>query len=150
MITESKILNRKLLKSGHKIDQSLLWMIVLMSAFSLMMIYLASIAYAAHDGGDQWFYLGRQAIFFEHGRGRTGLVAAKIPMARWKKWTPWILLFSLFLLVVVLFAGREINGAKRWIHLGPVNLQPTEIFRIGDYSLFGAAFSPAAPDFEAV
>ena len=59
MITESKILDRKLLKSGHKIDQSLLWMIVLMSSFSLMMIYSASIAYAAHDGGDQWFYLGR-------------------------------------------------------------------------------------------
>ncbi len=54
MITESKILDRKLLKSGHKIDQSLLWMIVLMSAFSLMMIYSASIACAAHDGCDQW------------------------------------------------------------------------------------------------
>lgn len=129
MITESKILDRKLLKSGHKIDQSLLWMIVLMSAFSLMMIYSASIAYAAHDGGDQWFYLGRQAIFLSTGAA-AGLVAAKIPMARWKKWTPWILLFSLFLLVVVLFAGREINGAKRWIHLGPVNLQPTEIFKL--------------------
>ena len=129
MITESKILDRKLLKSGHKIDQSLLWMIVLMSSFSLMMIYSASIAYAAHDGGDQWFYLGRQAIFLSTGAA-AGLVAAKIPMARWKKWTPWILLFSLFLLVVVLFAGREINGAKRWIHLGPVNLQPTEIFKL--------------------
>ena len=129
MITESKILDRKLLKSGHKIDQSLLWMIVLMSAFSLMMIYSASIAYASHDGGDQWFYLSRQALFLSAG-ALAGLVAAKIPMARWKKWTPWILLFSLFLLVLVLFVGREINGAKRWIHLGPVNLQPTEIFKL--------------------
>ena len=32
--------------------------------------------------------------------------------------------------MVVLFVGREINGATRWIHLGPVNLQPTELFKL--------------------
>lgn len=129
MITESKILDRKILRSGHKTDQSLLWMVVLMVSFSLLMIYSASIAYAAHDGGDQWFYLSRQAMFLTAG-ALAGLIAFKIPMAKWKKYTPWILLLSLLLLVAVLVVGREINGAKRWIHLGPVNLQPTEIFKL--------------------
>ncbi len=41
-----------------------------------------------------------------------------------------ILFGSLLLLVAVLFVGREINGAKRWIHVGPINLQPTEIFKL--------------------
>lgn len=129
MITESKLLDRKLLKNGHKIDQSLLWMLVLMLSFSLLMIYSASVAYAEHDGGSQWFYLSRQAIFLGLGT-LCSLMAAKVSMARWKKWTPWILVFSLFLLLLVLFLGREINGAKRWIHLGPVNLQPTEVFKL--------------------
>lgn len=53
MNTESKLLDRKILRSGHKIDQSLLWMVVLMVSFSLLMIYSASIAYAAQDGGDK-------------------------------------------------------------------------------------------------
>lgn len=129
MNTESKILDRKILRSGHKIDQSLLWLIVLMLSFSLVMIYSASIAYAEHDGGAKWFYLGRQALFLLIG-GIGGLVVFAVPMAKWKKWTPWILLFSLLLLIVVLVVGRNINGAKRWIHIGPFNLQPTEVFKL--------------------
>ena len=129
MNTESKLLDRKILRSGHKIDQSLLWMVVLMVSFSLLMIYSASIAYAAQDGGDKCFYLSRQAVFLVAG-GIAGSIAAKIPMAKWKKWTPIILTFSLALLVAVLFMGREINGAKRWIHMGPVNVQPSEIFKL--------------------
>ena len=85
MNTESKLLDRKILRSGHKIDQSLLWMVVLMVSFSLLMIYSASIAYAAQDGGDKWFYLSRQAVFLVAG-GIAGSIAAKIPMAKWKKW----------------------------------------------------------------
>ncbi len=69
-----------------------------------MMIYSASIAYAAHDGGDQWFYLGRQAIFLSTGAA-AGLVAAKIPMARWKKMDAVDFAVQPVLLVVVLFAG---------------------------------------------
>lgn len=129
MITESKILDRKILRSGHKTDQSLLWMVVLMASFSLLMIYSASIAYASHDGGDQWFYLSRQAMFLAIG-ALAGFTAFKIPLAKWKKYTPLVLLASVLLLVAVLLVGREINGAKRWIHFGPVNLQPTEVFKL--------------------
>ena len=129
MITESKLLDRKILKSGHRIDQSLLWMVVLMVSFSLLMIYSATIAYAAQDGGEKWFYLIRQALFLTAGAAAGG-AASQIPMVRWKKWTPTILVFSLILLVAVLFLGREINGARRWIHIGPVNMQPSEIFKL--------------------
>ena len=53
-----------------------------------------------------------------------------MPLSLWKKLTPFILFGSLLLLAAVLFLGREINGAKRWIHVGPINLQPTEIFKL--------------------
>ncbi|QNT57888.2 cell division protein FtsW [Neisseria musculi] len=143
MITESKILDRKILRSGHKTDQSLLWMVILMVSFSLLMIYSASIAYAAHDGGDQWFYLSRQAAFLGTG-ALAGLAAFKVPMAKWKKYTPWILFAALLLLAAVLAVGREINGAKRWIHLGPVNLQPTEIFKLATILYLSSFFTRRA------
>lgn len=129
LISESKLLDRKLLRRGHTYDVSLLWMIVLMTSFSLMMVYSASIAYAGHDGGSKYFYLLRQASFLAAG-GLFAWLAAKMPLSLWKKLTPFILFGSLLLLVAVLFLGREINGAKRWIHLGPINLQPTEMFKL--------------------
>ena len=129
LISESKLLDRKLLRRGHTYDVSLLWMIVLMTSFSLMMVYSASIAYAGHDGGSKYFYLSRQAVFLAAG-GLFAWLAAKMPLSLWKKLTPFILFGSLLLLAAVLFLGREINGAKRWIHVGPINLQPTEIFKL--------------------
>ena len=57
----SKFLDRSIVRSGQKIDMSLLWMVVLMTAFSLMMIYSASIAYAAGEEGTKWSFVLKQA-----------------------------------------------------------------------------------------
>jgi cell division protein FtsW len=129
MITESRLLDRNLLRRGDTFDQSLLWMVVLMASFSLIMVYSASIAYAQHDGGSTYYYLIRQAVFLLSG-GLFGCVAARIPLRTWKKLTPLVLLFSIMLLIVVLVMGREINGARRWINVGMINIQPTEVFKL--------------------
>lgn len=129
MITESRLLDRKLLRRGDTFDQSLLWMVVLMASFSLIMVYSASIAYARHDGGSTYFYLIRQGVFLLCG-GLLGCIAARIPLRTWKKLTPLVLLFSILLLILVLVMGREINGARRWINVGMVNTQPTEVFKL--------------------
>lgn len=128
MITQSRLLDRKLLRRGDTFDQSLLWMVALMLSFSLVMVYSASIAYATHDGGSPYFYLIRQAIFLAIG-SFLGLIVLRIPLRVWKKLTPIVLVCSLVLLIIVLF-GREINGAKRWIPLGTFNIQPTELFKL--------------------
>ena len=129
MITESRLLDRKLLRRGDTFDQSLLWMVVLMLSFSLVMVYSASIAYATHDGGSPYFYLYRQAIFLTAGSFLAG-IAMKVPLRTWKKMTPIILFLSLILLILVLVLGREINGAKRWIHISVFNIQATELFKM--------------------
>ncbi|MDF7676705.1 putative lipid II flippase FtsW [Neisseriaceae bacterium ESL0693] len=129
MITQSRLLDRKLLRRGDSFDQSLLWMVILMLSFSLVMVYSASIAYATHDGGSPYFYLVRQAIYLGAG-SFLALIAVRIPLRTWKKLTPFILVGSLILLIMVLVLGREINGAKRWIHFGSFNVQPTELFKL--------------------
>lgn len=63
MISLSKMLDRPIARDGRKFDVSLLWMVVLMTTFSLVMIYSASIAYAASDGGSQFSFVSKQAMF---------------------------------------------------------------------------------------
>jgi len=53
-------------------------------------------------------------------------------MQRWEKLAPWLLLASLVLLVVVLIpgVGKGVNGARRWISLGVMNFQPSELAKL--------------------
>ncbi|MFC5919906.1 putative lipid II flippase FtsW [Neisseria weixii] len=145
----SKILDRQIVRSGQKIDVSLLWMIILMTAFSLLMIYSASIAYAAAEGGDQFSFLYKQAGFIVLGVIVCGVISL-FKMAAWKKFMPWYFALCGILLIVVLGVGREINGATRWIHIGPVNLQPTEMFKLAAVLYLASLFTRKAEVLQSV
>ena len=140
MISLSKILDRPISRSGQKFDTSLLWMTVLMTVFSLVMIYSASIAYAAAEGGTQFSFVGKQAMFILF------TVAICLPlfllkMSFWRRIIPFYFAVSGLLLLLVLFVGREINGATRWIHIGPLNLQPTEFFKLATVLYLSSLFT---------
>lgn len=140
MISLSKLLDRPISLDGRKFDVSLLWMVILMTAFSLVMIYSASIAYAASEGGNQFSFVSKQAMFI--GASVLGCLGLSLlSMSFWRKIIPFYFAFSAILLVVVLFVGREINGATRWIHIGPVNLQPTELFKLATVLYLSSLFT---------
>ncbi len=140
MISLSKMLDRPIARDGRKFDVSLLWMVVLMTTFSLVMIYSASIAYAASDGGSQFSFVSKQAMFILF------TVAMCLPlfllkMSFWRRIIPFYFVISGLLLLLVLFVGREINGATRWIHIGPLNLQPTEFFKLATVLYLSSLFT---------
>ncbi len=149
MISLSKILDRPISRSGQKFDTSLLWMTVLMTVFSLVMIYSASIAYAAAEGGTQFSFVGKQALFVAVGVS-VCIGLSFISMNTWKKLMPWYFGFSGLLLLLVLFLGREINGATRWIHAGPVNIQPTELFKLAVVLYLSSLFTRKAEVLQSV
>ncbi|MDO5058684.1 MAG: putative lipid II flippase FtsW [Neisseria sp.] len=128
-ISEKQVFRDKPLTDGYAYDRSLLWLTVLMTAFSLLMIYSASIVVAAAENGSSWYFFNRQIAFLAIGV-LAGFAAFAIGMPRWQRHSKKILLFALFLLLLVLVVGRNINGATRWIHVGPANIQPTEIFKL--------------------
>lgn len=127
-ISEQKVFGSKPLLDGSY-DRSLLWVVILMTAFSLLMIYSASIVEAEYKHGNSWYYFQRQIGFIAVGI-LAGLTAFAANMRRWREHSKKFLVLALFLLVLVLLVGRNINGAVRWIHVGPANIQPTEIFKL--------------------
>src|SRR5690606_1813517 len=60
----------------------------------------------------------------------TALLAFQVPMARWEKFAPRLFGPSIVLMVLVLMVGKGVNGAHRWIPLGVMNFQPSELGKL--------------------
>jgi len=100
----------------------------------LVMVYSASIAMAEADkaaGHQSTYFLIRQTIFIVIGLV-AGFVTFQIPIAWWQKVAPYLFLFGLGLLVLVLIPGigRNVNGSQRWLSLFVMNLQPSEFMKL--------------------
>lgn len=55
---------------------------------------------------------------------------AQIPPRRYHQWAPWLFAFGVLLLLVVLIIGKIGHGAQRWLVLGPMRFQPSEIMKL--------------------
>jgi cell division protein FtsW len=114
------------------------------------MVYSASIATAeasAYTGYRPWYFLARHALFVGAGLA-AGMVAFQVPIKVWRALAPYLFIAGAALLVAVLVPGigRAINGSKRWLSLGIVNLQPSEFMKLfvvlyaSSYAVRRAAF----------
>ncbi len=120
--------------SVREFDLPLLWAGLLLMLFGLVMVYSASIALpdsSRFASLRTTHHLTRHVIALVIGLG-CGLVAFAIPVQRWQKAAPWLFVFGLLLLVLVLVPGigKVVLGARRWIPLGPLNLQPSELMKL--------------------
>ena len=112
-------------------DQALLWVTVALLAFGLVMVYSASIAMPDNPKFARYahtYFLTRHAFFLVISFV-AALITFQVPVALWEKAAPWLFVASLVLLVVVLIpaVGKGVNGARRWIGLGFMSFQPSEL-----------------------
>ena len=117
-----------------ELDGLLLWPAVGLLLLGLVMVYSSSIAMAEGSrftGNQSAYFLFRHAVFLAIGLV-AGLMAFQIPLRLWQQAAPWLFLagVALLLLVLVPHVGRSVNGAQRWIGLGPINLQPSELMKL--------------------
>lgn len=92
-------------------------------------ILSASSVLGLRETGDGLFYFKRQILWF--GVGAVGLVsAALMPIRWWRRLAFPLFAITLVLLVAVLFVGVRANGATRWLQVGPVTIQPSEIAKL--------------------
>ena len=120
--------------STQEFDAWLLWPALMLLLFGLVMVYSASIATAEGSkftGYQSAYFLVRHGIFVSIGL-IAGVVAFQIPLRVWQQAAPWLFVvgFLLLLAVLVPHVGRSVNGAQRWLPLGPVNLQPSELTKL--------------------
>ena len=97
----------------------------------LVMVASASIGVSDRELGMPFYYFQRQLMFV--GLGLVGaMVAMTIPTAVWEKYSMVLLGVGIALLVVVLVPGigHEVNGSRRWLRLGFMNFQVSELARV--------------------
>ena len=125
-------------------DVSLAWSGLLLIAFGLVMVYSASIAMAeasAHTGYHAWYFLVRHALFVAVGFVAAA-IAFQIPTKAWQRLAPWLFVAGVALLIAVLIPGigKSVNGARRWLPLVIVNVQPSEFMKLAAV-LYAASYA---------
>lgn len=120
--------------SMKEYDQPLVWVTLLLLLSGLVMVYSASVSlpdspkyanYKTHH------FLIRQAAFICIGLF-LGLLAFRVKIEQWQKAAPMLFVVALGLMVLVLIPGigKGVNGARRWIGFGGINLQPSEVLKL--------------------
>nr|WP_302174959.1 putative lipid II flippase FtsW [uncultured Hydrogenophaga sp.] len=115
-------------------DQPLAWVAVALLAWGLVMVYSASVALPDNPrfaNYAQTHFLIRHTFSIAVGL-IAALVAFQFPLRAWERMAPWLFALALLLLVLVLipFIGKGVNGARRWISLGVMNFQPSELAKL--------------------
>lgn len=110
-------------------DRQLVWISLGLMLTGLVMVTSASFPISTRLTDQPFHFMFRHAIFLLLAIS-TSAVILQVPLKRWLEFSTWLLLLSIFLLIVVLVAGKSVNGASRWIPLGLFNLQPAEVAKL--------------------
>ncbi len=124
-------------------DQALVWCVICLLALGLVMVYSASVAlpespkYARYS---PTFFLGRHALSLGIAFV-AALVVVQVPVSAWEKWAPRLFVVALLLLALVIVpgVGKGVNGARRWLPMGVMNFQPSELAKLA-MAMYAASY----------
>jgi cell division protein FtsW len=101
--------------------------VAILACLGVTIVGSASMSIASADFNDP-FYFFRRHLIYVFMAITASIVVANMPLSFWRRWMPVILIIAAVLLVLVLTPlGRRVNGSARWIGLGPLTIQPSEI-----------------------
>ena len=121
--------NPFMLKNAPPCDLPFTLLVLALALFGTVMVFSAGYAYAYARYDDGSYFIKRQIIWLLLGL-ITMYLASHVKPAFFKAVTPIIYVVTLVLLFLVLIIGFVGNGAKRWISIGPITIQPSEIAKI--------------------
>lgn len=115
-------------------DISFFLLVMLLLFIGVVMVLSSSYARAYYDpgdvtGGNAAYYFVRQLLFSLLGTA-VMLFASRLPMSFYRRYAFHFLVFSIVLLILVPFIGVKANGSRRWLGVGGLTLQPSELAKL--------------------
>lgn len=120
---------RRQQNSDNFMDYSLLFIVFFLLGFGLIMVYSTSSYEANLDFGDSAFYLKKQLFATILGLIAM-IVVSNIPYHFWERFAVLGYVVSVVLILLIIPFGHESGGAKRWLYIGPISLQPAEVTKL--------------------
>lgn len=119
------------IKNNNGGDLSIVLLVLILCIFGIIMVFSASYYTSINETGSPYAYLRRQLIWFAMGLAAM-IVLSRIDYHFWMRFSFLFYMGGLFLLVALFIpgVGIEINGATRWIGIGPITIMPGEIAKI--------------------
>ena len=146
-MSNNQALSARYLEVRTPVDSWLVSIAVILALYGLVMVFSATLSGDPREGG-------RYLFFYKHLAFLCVGVAISIAVALtriewWRQGASTLLFIGMALLVLVLLPGigAEINGSMRWIRLGPVNLQPSELAKVF-FVIYLSAFLARSRDAE--
>ncbi|MBV6539968.1 putative lipid II flippase FtsW [Ursidibacter maritimus] len=129
----------KLTPANSLYDRALIWLFIGLLTIGFVMVTSASIPVSTRLYDDPFHFAIRDAFYVA-----ISLLAfsqfIRIPSDKWEKWNVWFFMISLLLLFLVLILGKNVNGATRWIPIGPINFQPAELAKLSVICYFASFY----------
>ena len=135
----AKLKGKKSEYTSGKLDITFLSFVLILLTVGLVMLYSASYAFSYNQYGNSYKFITRQALFAAVGVA-VMLVVSRIDYHIWRKFAWVVYVLSTVMLAVLLLLPPMVEGkdVKRWIVIGPVNFQPSEIAKFAIILLFSS------------
>lgn len=110
-------------------DRTLLWLTLGLAVIGFVMVTSASMPVGQRLNDDLFYFAKRDAFYIVLALGMA-LVTLRVPMDFWQRYSNVMLMVTVAMLLIVLVVGSSVNGASRWIALGPLRIQPAELSKL--------------------
>lgn len=129
-MAETRARRRRREQSEYFFDYSLLFIVLFLLGFGMVMLYSTSSYQAVQDYGDSAYWLKKQIFAVILGLILM-IITANIPYHFWERFAVLGYLVSAVLILLIIPFGHEVKGAKRWLYIGGISLQPAEVAKLG-------------------
>ncbi|RTR36533.1 cell division protein FtsW [Shewanella canadensis] len=119
-------------------DRSLLFAVLSLICFGFVMVMSASMPEAQSLTGNPFHFVIRHSAYLV-GCIVIAAVVLRIEMCRWQQFSPLLLLIVGIMLVAVLLVGTSVNGATRWLSVGPIRIQVAELAKFA-FTIYMAGY----------
>ena len=110
-------------------DRMLLWLTFGLAAIGFIMVTSASMPVGQRLANDPFLFAKRDGLYIVLAFA-LAMITLRLPMDFWQRHSTAMLIASIVMLLIVLVVGSSVNGASRWIALGPLRIQPAEFTKL--------------------